>query len=39
VDAKKVSCDTDEELWSPRMRLKDGYLPLVRNSPMSLISG
>jgi hypothetical protein len=32
VDTKKVLCDPDEVLWSPRMRLEDGYIPLVKES-------
>jgi hypothetical protein len=31
VDTKKMVCEPDEVLWSPRMRPDGGYIELVRN--------
>jgi hypothetical protein len=31
VDTKKMVCEPDEVLWSPRMRPDDGHIELVRN--------
>jgi hypothetical protein len=31
VDTKKMVCEPDEVLWSPRMHSEEGHIELVRN--------